>query len=138
MSRRWACSDPAGRRARSSTEIGLLKAAGAVAFTDGAKSITNAQVMRRALTYAGDFDALVVHHTEDPDLVADGVMNEGEYAARIGLYGIPKAAESDRARARHLALKSRLPRGALSRGLDHSVLESLENPAPRARTPACW
>src|SRR3954454_12489346 len=75
-------------------EIGLLKAAGAVAFTDGAKSITNAQVMRRALTYAGDFDALVVHHTEDPDLIADGVMNEGEYAARIGLYGIPKAAES--------------------------------------------
>src|SRR5882672_10783885 len=57
-------------------EIGLLKAAGAVAFTDGSKSVVNAQVMRRALTYAGDFDALVVHHTEDPDLVSDGVMNE--------------------------------------------------------------
>ncbi len=76
------------------TEIGLLKAAGAVAFTDGAKSITNAQVMRRALTYARDFDALIVHHTEDPDLVADGVMNEGEFAARLGLLGIPKAAET--------------------------------------------
>jgi dihydroorotase len=75
-------------------EIGLLKAAGALAFTDGAKSITNAQVMRRALTYAGDFDALVVHHTEDPDLVGDGVMNEGEFAARLGLFGIPKAAET--------------------------------------------
>jgi dihydroorotase len=75
-------------------EIGLLKAAGAVAFTDGAKSITNAQVMRRALTYAGDFDALVVHHTEDPDLIGDGVMNEGEFAARVGLHGIPKAAET--------------------------------------------
>jgi dihydroorotase len=59
------------------TEIGLLKAAGAV-----------------ALTYAGDFDALIVHHTEDPDLVADGVMNEGEFAARLGLLGIPKAAET--------------------------------------------
>src|SRR5207237_8655734 len=68
-------------------EIGLLKAAGAVAFTDGAKSITNAQVMRRALTYAGDFDALVVHHTEDPDLIGEGVMNEGEAAARRGLNG---------------------------------------------------
>ena len=75
-------------------EIGLLKAAGAVAFTDGAKSIVNAQVMRRALTYAGDFDALVVHHTEDPNLVGDGVMNEGELAARLGLFGIPKAAET--------------------------------------------
>jgi dihydroorotase len=75
-------------------EIGLLKAAGAVAFTDGAKSVVNAQVMRRALTYAGDFDALVVHHTEDPDLIGDGVMNEGEYAARLGLFGIPRAAET--------------------------------------------
>jgi dihydroorotase len=50
--------------------------------------------MRRALTYAGDFDALIVHHTEDPDLNADGVMNEGEFAARLGLLGIPKAAET--------------------------------------------
>jgi len=75
-------------------EIGLLKAAGAVAFTDGVKSVVNAQVMRRALTYAGDFDALVVHHTEDPDLIGDGVMNEGEFAARLGLFGIPKAAET--------------------------------------------
>jgi dihydroorotase len=75
-------------------EIGLLKAAGAVAFTDGAKSVVNAQVMRRALTYAGDFDALVVHHTEDPNLISDGVMNEGEFAARMGLFGIPKAAET--------------------------------------------
>lgn len=76
------------------TEIGLLKAAGAVAFTDGAKSVTNAQVLRRALTYARDFDALIVHHTEDPNLVGDGVMNEGEFAARLGLIGSPSAAES--------------------------------------------
>jgi dihydroorotase len=76
------------------TEIGLLKAAGAVAFTDGTKSVTNAQVMRRALTYARDFDVLIVHHTEDPDLVGEGVMNEGEFAARLGLHGAPKAAET--------------------------------------------
>jgi dihydroorotase len=75
------------------TEIGLLKAAGAVAFTDGAKSVTNAQVMRRALTYARDFDAIIVHHTEDPNLTGEGVMNEGEFAARLGLSGAPKAAE---------------------------------------------
>src|SRR6266516_8193294 len=83
-----------GLRGEEMAEIGLLKAAGAVAFTDGAKSVLNAQVMRRALTYAGDFDALVVHHTEDPNLIGDGVMNEGEYAARLGLFGIPKAAET--------------------------------------------
>ena len=83
-----------GLEGHEMTEIGLLKAAGAVAFTDGDKSVTNAQVMRRALTYARDFDALIVHHTEDPDLVGDGVMNEGEFGARLGLLGIPKAAET--------------------------------------------
>src|SRR5918996_3587644 len=83
-----------GCEGKEMTEIGLLKAAGALAFTDGDKSVTNAHVMRRALTYAGDFDALIVHHTEDPDLIGDGVMNEGEFAARLGLLGIPKAAET--------------------------------------------
>ncbi|MEA2986177.1 MAG: dihydroorotase [Alphaproteobacteria bacterium] len=83
-----------GMQGKEMTEIGLLKAAGALAFTDGDKSVTNAQVMRRALTYAGDFDALIVHHTEDPDLVGEGVMNEGEYAARLGLMGVPRAAET--------------------------------------------
>lgn len=76
------------------TEFGLLRSAGAVAFTDGMKSVMNAQVFRRALTYAADFDALIVHHTEDNNLVGDGVMNEGEYAARLGLLGIPTAAEA--------------------------------------------
>src|SRR5215470_4365843 len=82
-----------GLKGEEMTELGLLKAAGAVAFTDGAKSVTNAQVIRRALTYARDFDALIVHHTEDPNLVGEGVMNEGEFAARLGLSGVPKAAE---------------------------------------------
>ena len=36
----------------------------------------------------------IVHHTEDPDLVGEGVMNEGEFAARLGLHGIPTAAEA--------------------------------------------
>ncbi|TAK49211.1 MAG: dihydroorotase [Xanthobacteraceae bacterium] len=76
------------------TEIGLLKAAGAVAFTDADKSVMNAQVMRRALTYARDFDALIVHYTEDVNLVGEGVMNEGEFAARLGLHGVPTAAEA--------------------------------------------
>lgn len=83
-----------GMRGEEMTEIGLLRAAGAVAFTDGAYSVTNAQVMRRALTYARDFEALIVHHTEDPNLVGEGVMNEGEFAARLGLAGVPNAAEA--------------------------------------------
>lgn len=83
-----------GLKGQEMTEFGLLKAAGAVAFTDAARSVTNAQVMRRALTYARDFDALIVHHTEDPDLVGEGVMNEGEFAARLGLTGVPTAAEA--------------------------------------------
>src|SRR3982074_2101488 len=83
-----------GLKGEEMAEIGLLKAAGAVAFTNGATSVTNAQVMRRALTYAGDFDALIVHHTVDPDLTGEGVMNEGEFAARLGLIGAPKAAET--------------------------------------------
>jgi dihydroorotase len=83
-----------GLRGEELAEIGLLKAAGAVAFTDGAASVTNALVMRRALTYARDFDVLVAHHTEDPDLIGEGVMNEGEFAARLGLLGVPTAAET--------------------------------------------
>src|SRR5471030_1058908 len=83
-----------GLKDEEMSEIGLLKAAGAVAFTDGARSVVNAQVMRRALVYARDFEALIVHHTEDPDLVGEGVMNEGEFAARLGLIGVPNAAET--------------------------------------------
>jgi dihydroorotase len=83
-----------GMEGHEMTEIGLLKAAGAVAFTDGDRSVMNALLMRRALTYARDFDALIVHHTEDPNLVGEGVMNEGEFASRLGLIGIPNIAEA--------------------------------------------
>lgn len=83
-----------GLRGTEMTEIGLLLEAGAVAFTNGRRAIASARVMRRALTYARDFDALVVHHPEDADLVGDGVMNEGETATRLGLLGIPAEAET--------------------------------------------
>jgi len=83
-----------GLQGAEMAEIGRLKEAGAIAFTDGARPVTNAQVMRRALTYARDFDALIIHHVEDPDLVGQGVMNEGEFASRLGLPGIPREAET--------------------------------------------
>lgn len=75
------------------TEIGLLKNAGAIAFTNGKDSIANAKTMRMALSYANDFDALIVHFTEDSDLAADGVMNEGFVSSRLGLPGRPVEAE---------------------------------------------
>ncbi|MGE4372845.1 MAG: dihydroorotase [Xanthobacter sp.] len=81
------------RKGEEMTEMGLLKAAGAVAFTDGHHSVMNARVLRRALTYARDFDALIVHHTEDSTL-SGGDMNQGEFASRLGLSGVPKSAET--------------------------------------------
>ena len=74
------------------TEIGGLKEAGAVAITDGTRSVTNANLFRRALTYAKDFGMLVVQHVEEPTL-STGVMNASEIAGRLGLAGIHAMAE---------------------------------------------
>jgi dihydroorotase len=74
------------------SEIGLLKEAGAVAVTDGTRSVANANVLRRAMTYARDMGMLVVQHVEEPAL-ASGVMNAGEMASRLGLSGNPAMAE---------------------------------------------
>lgn len=82
-----------GLAGREMTELGLLKEAGAVGFTDGRHSVDNALVLRRALTYGRDFGALIVNHPVDPHLSGSGVMNEGETATRLGLPGIPKEAE---------------------------------------------
>ena len=83
-----------GLHGREITEFGLLMEAGAVAFCDGAKGLRNPQVMRRAMTYARNFDALIMNHVEDPELRGAGVMNEGEFASRKGLPGIPIEAET--------------------------------------------
>ena len=75
------------------TEMGLLRESGAVAFTDGRNTIANAQTLRRAMTYARDFDALIACETNDPHLGANGVMNEGLFASWLGLSGTPREAE---------------------------------------------
>jgi dihydroorotase len=75
-------------------ELGMLAEAGAVAFTDGVRAVADAQVMRRALTYAATFGLIIVQHPEEPSLVVDGAMNEGETATRLGLIGLPPAAET--------------------------------------------
>jgi dihydroorotase len=74
-------------------EIGMLAEAGALGFTDGTKAISNALMMRRALSYAATFGALIIQHPEEPAL-AGGVMNEGELSTRLGLSGISNAAEA--------------------------------------------
>ena len=83
-----------GLHGKEIAEIGLLLESGAVAFTDGLHSIRNAQVMRRAMTYGRDFDALIMHFAQDEDLAGSGVMNAGEFATRLGLGGIPVEAET--------------------------------------------
>jgi dihydroorotase len=82
-----------GCRGEELAEIGLLWEAGAVAFTDGSRAIGSARLMRLALSYAGGFGARIVQHPEEPSL-AGGSATESEQATRLGLPGIPAAAEA--------------------------------------------
>ncbi len=82
-----------GLEGRELAEMGLMAEVGAVAFTDGDHAVDDAQVMRRALAYAATFDLLIMQHPEEPSLAAGGAMNAGELASRLGLSGIPIAAE---------------------------------------------
>jgi len=81
-------------RSEEMTEFGLLREAGALAFTNGKTSLANAKMMRNVMAYAKDFGALIIHHLEEPTLSEGGVMNEGEVATRLGLPGIPREAET--------------------------------------------
>jgi dihydroorotase len=74
-------------------EYGELAEAGVVAVSDDGRWVKNGQVMRRVLEYAGLFGLTAITHAEDPVLSAGGVMNEGLTATRLGLTGIPAAAE---------------------------------------------
>jgi dihydroorotase len=82
-----------GCRGEELAEIGLLREAGAVAFTDGARAIGPARLMRLALSYARGFGARIVQHPEEPSLAGGGAATESEQATRLGLPGIPAAAE---------------------------------------------
>ncbi len=75
------------------TEMGLLQEAGAIAFTDGDRTVASARVMRRALAYAATFGALVVGHAEDPELSEGTSATEGEFSTRMGLPAAPAIAE---------------------------------------------
>ena len=75
------------------TEFGLLKQAGAVGLTQGRHAIPDSQVLRRAMTYARHFGAVVALEPRDPYLGVNGVMNEGLFASWLGLSGSPREAE---------------------------------------------
>jgi len=82
-----------GRRGKEITEMGMMAEAGAVAFSDGHRAIADAQVLRRALTYATAWDLLIIQHPEEPSLAASGAMTAGETSLRLGLPGAPAMAE---------------------------------------------
>jgi dihydroorotase len=82
-----------GQKGEELAEIGELKFAGAVALSDDGKSVKSSSLMKKALQYASMFDITIISHCEDPDLVEEGVMNEGYQSTIIGLKGIPSAAE---------------------------------------------
>ncbi len=83
-----------GCRGEELAEIGLLREAGAVAFTDGARALGSARLMRQALSYASGFDARIVQHPEEPSLTEGAVATEGAQSTRLGLAGAPAAAEA--------------------------------------------
>jgi dihydroorotase len=85
------------------TDMEALDEAGCVGFTNALQPVTDTQVMRRAMEYAASFDLTVFLHALDPWLAAHGCMHEGEVSTRLGLPGIPEAAETS-AIARDLAL----------------------------------
>ena len=82
-----------GQEGKRLTEFNDLLAAGAVAFSDDGLPVRNAAIMRLALEYSLNFDALIISHSEEPELSKDGVMNEGLVSTMLGLKGVPAAAE---------------------------------------------
>lgn len=83
-----------GMQGAELVEMADLKAGGAVAFSDDGKNVQNAEVMRLALEYAKLTGLPIISHCEDKDLAGEGQMRRGMASARMGLKGIPAAAES--------------------------------------------
>ncbi len=82
-----------GRKGEELAELGQLVAGGAVAFTDDGSPVASASLMRRTLEYAKMFDRVIMQHCQVPELTVGGVMHEGLVSMRLGLSGMPAAAE---------------------------------------------
>jgi dihydroorotase len=82
-----------GRQGNELSEMGGLVQGGAVAFTDDGTPVSSAEVMRRAMEYARGLGKAILSHSEDLELTKGGVMHEGAVSVRLGLKGMPSAAE---------------------------------------------
>ncbi len=82
-----------GSQGEELSEIAELKDAGVVALSDDGKPVSNAEIMRRAMEYSWMLKLPVIAHSEDVDLSAGGVMNEGYMSTKLGLKGITRVAE---------------------------------------------
>lgn len=82
-----------GRKGEELAELGQLVEGGAVAFTDDGAPVSSASLMRQALQYAKMFNRVVMQHCQVMELTGGGVMNEGFESMRLGLKGMPAAAE---------------------------------------------
>ena len=82
-----------GQKGQQLAEFGELVGAGAVAVSDDGKPVASSHLMRTALEYARTFGIPVADHCEDPSLAEGGAMHEGLVSTRLGLKGVPAAAE---------------------------------------------
>jgi dihydroorotase len=82
-----------GRAGREMTEIGFLKDAGAIAFTDGENVATDTKALSRAMTYARSLGALIVGHPQEPGLSSGAAVTSGKFASLRGLPGVSPMAE---------------------------------------------
>lgn len=82
-----------GSKGETLAPFGEMRQAGVRAVSDDGRPVTDSQLMRRALEYAGDHGLLVISHAEEESLSRNGAMNEGELSTRLGLRGIPRVAE---------------------------------------------
>lgn len=111
-----------GFEGKELSEVGLLQEAGAVMLTEGKRSLNNNQTLKRALTYARDFDMVISLETIDPELSSNGVMNAGLNATHLGLSGIPREAEI-------IPLERDLRIAALTKGNYHAAKISTSDSA---------
>ncbi|WP_321531754.1 dihydroorotase [uncultured Desulfuromonas sp.] len=88
------CTITKGQEGTALVEMGDLKQAGCVGFSDDGLNVESGDVLRRAMEYAGGFDMPIIAHAEDEGIKSGGVMNEGRVATELGLAGNPWVAEA--------------------------------------------
>ncbi len=101
-----------GQKGEELAEMGMMREAGCVAFSDDGFPVMNSLLMRRALEYSKVFGVTIISHAEDLNLSSGGVMNEGSLSLALGLRGVPAEAEV-------IAIKRDIELAALTGGRLH-------------------